>query len=117
MDYGLEGKVALVTGAASGIGKATSELLARNGARDVAADVKGGGIRVNAVCPGAIDTPMMDETFERFPGFRETLTAYVPMGRMGGPDEVAGAIGWLCSDAASFVTGEALTVEGGLLSR
>jgi NAD(P)-dependent dehydrogenase (short-subunit alcohol dehydrogenase family) len=75
------------------------------------------GIRVNAVCPGAIDTPMMDETFERFPGFRETLTAYVPMGRMGGADEVAGAIAWLCSDAASFVTGEALTVEGGLLSR
>ena len=74
-------------------------------------------IRVNAVCPGAIDTPMMDETFERFPGFRETLTAYVPMGRMGGPDEVAGAIAWLSSDAASFVTGEALTVEGGLLSR
>jgi NAD(P)-dependent dehydrogenase (short-subunit alcohol dehydrogenase family) len=75
------------------------------------------GIRVNAVCPGAIDTPMMDATFERFPGFRETLTAYVPMGRMGAPDEVAGAIAWLCSDAASFVTGEALTVEGGLLSR
>lgn len=75
------------------------------------------GIRVNAVCPGAIDTPMMDDTFERFPGFRETLTAYVPMGRMGGPEEVAGAIAWLCSDAASFVTGESMTVEGGLLSR
>jgi NAD(P)-dependent dehydrogenase (short-subunit alcohol dehydrogenase family) len=75
------------------------------------------GIRVNAVCPGAIDTPMMDATFERFPGFRETLTRYVPMGRMGGPEEVAGAIAWLCCDAASFVTGEALTVEGGLLSR
>jgi NAD(P)-dependent dehydrogenase (short-subunit alcohol dehydrogenase family) len=238
MDYGLEGKVALVTGAASGIGKATAELLARNGARVVACDLRAGdgvvaadvtdgetmravvaqavethgrldlaancagvggghgptheypeadfdrivainlrgtwlsmraeleamlrtgggaivnvsstlglrgspfaspysaskhgvlgltktaaleyaqqGIRVNAVCPGAIDTPMMDETFERFPGFRETLTAYVPMGRMGGPEEVAGAIAWLCSDAASFVTGEALTVEGGLLSR
>ena len=75
------------------------------------------GIRINAVCPGAIDTPMMDATFERFPGFRETLTSFVPMGRMGGPEEVAGAIAWLSSDAASFVTGEALTVEGGLLSR
>jgi NAD(P)-dependent dehydrogenase (short-subunit alcohol dehydrogenase family) len=238
MDYGLEGKVALVTGAASGIGRATAALLARSGARVVASDPRAGdgvvaadvtdgeamravvaravetygrldlaancagvggghaatheypeadfdrivainlrgtwlsmraeleamlragggaivnvsstlglrgspfaapysaskhgvlgltktaaleyaqqGIRVNAVCPGAIDTPMMDETFERFPGFRETLTAYVPMGRMGGPEEVAGAIAWLCSDAASFVTGEALTVEGGLLSR
>jgi len=75
------------------------------------------GIRVNAVCPGAIDTPMMDETFERFPGFREALTGFVPMGRMGAPGEVAGAIAWLSSDAASFVAGAALTVEGGLLSR
>jgi NAD(P)-dependent dehydrogenase (short-subunit alcohol dehydrogenase family) len=75
------------------------------------------GIRVNAVCPGAIDTPMMDETFERFPGFREMLTGFVPMGRMGSPAEVATAIAWLCSDAASFVTGEGLTIEGGLLAR
>ena len=74
-------------------------------------------IRVNAVCPGAIDTPMMDQTFERFPGFREALTGFVPLGRMGRPDEVAGPITWLLSDAASFVTGEALSVEGGLLAR
>jgi NAD(P)-dependent dehydrogenase (short-subunit alcohol dehydrogenase family) len=85
--------------------------------RTAALEYAGQGIRVNAVCPGAIDTPMMDATFERFPGFRETLTSYVPMGRMGGPEEVAGAIAWLSCDAASFVTGEALTVEGGLLSR
>jgi NAD(P)-dependent dehydrogenase (short-subunit alcohol dehydrogenase family) len=75
------------------------------------------GIRVNAVCPGAIDTPMMDETFARFPGFRDALTGFVPMGRMGAAPEVAAAIAWLLSDAASFVTGEALTVEGGLVSR
>jgi NAD(P)-dependent dehydrogenase (short-subunit alcohol dehydrogenase family) len=85
--------------------------------RTAALEYAAQGIRVNAVCPGAIDTPMMDATFERFPGFRETLTSYVPMGRMGGPEEVAGAIAWLSCDAASFVTGEALTVEGGLLSR
>jgi NAD(P)-dependent dehydrogenase (short-subunit alcohol dehydrogenase family) len=75
------------------------------------------GIRVNAVCPGAIDTPMMDKTFARFPGFREALTGFVPLGRMGSAAEVAGVIAWLCSDAASFVTGEGLTVEGGLLAR
>jgi NAD(P)-dependent dehydrogenase (short-subunit alcohol dehydrogenase family) len=75
------------------------------------------GVRVNAVCPGAIDTPMMDETFARFPGFREVLVGFVPMGRMGTAAEVANAIAWLLSDAAAFVTGEALTVEGGLLSR
>ena len=75
------------------------------------------GVRVNAVCPGAIDTPMMDDTFARFPGFRELLTGFVPMGRMGAAAEVAGAIAWLSSGAASFVTGDALTVEGGLLAR
>ena len=74
-------------------------------------------IRVNAVCPGAIDTPMMDEVFERFPDFREALTGFVPLGRMGRPDEVAAPIAWLLSDAASFVTGEALSIEGGLLAR
>jgi NAD(P)-dependent dehydrogenase (short-subunit alcohol dehydrogenase family) len=74
-------------------------------------------IRVNAVCPGAIDTPMMDTTFERFPGFREALTGFVPLGRMGHPKEVAAPIAWLLSDAASFITGEALAIEGGLLAR
>jgi NAD(P)-dependent dehydrogenase (short-subunit alcohol dehydrogenase family) len=85
--------------------------------RTAAIEYAQAGIRVNAVCPGAIDTPMMDETFERFPGFRESLIGFVPMGRMGRPAEVAGAIAWLCSDAASFITGESLAVEGGLLAR
>ena len=80
--------------------------------RTAALEYAAQGIRVNAVCPGAIDTPMMDATFERFPGFRETLTSYVPMGRMGGPGEVAGAIAWLSSDAASFVTGRGADRRG-----
>ncbi|MGB0091188.1 MAG: SDR family oxidoreductase [Solirubrobacteraceae bacterium] len=103
--------------AASGIGRATAELFAAQGARVVGSDLDAehskhgvlgltrtaaieyasAGIRVNAVCPGAIDTPMMDETFERFPGFRESLLGFVPLGRMGRPDEVAGVIAWLCS--------------------
>jgi NAD(P)-dependent dehydrogenase (short-subunit alcohol dehydrogenase family) len=85
--------------------------------RTAALEGAGAGIRVNAVCPGAIDTPMMDETFARFPGFREGLLAFVPMGRMGRPEEVAHAIAWLSSQGASFVTGETLSVEGGLLAR
>jgi NAD(P)-dependent dehydrogenase (short-subunit alcohol dehydrogenase family) len=85
--------------------------------RTAAIEYAAGGIRVNAVCPGAIDTPMMDETFERFPGFRESLLGFVPMGRMGRPAEVAAAIAWLSSDAASFITGKYLAVEGGLLAR
>jgi NAD(P)-dependent dehydrogenase (short-subunit alcohol dehydrogenase family) len=85
--------------------------------RTAAIEYAPAGIRINAVCPGAIDTPMMDETFERFPGFRESLLGFVPMARLGRPEEVAAAIAWLASDAASFVTGETLAVEGGLLAR
>jgi NAD(P)-dependent dehydrogenase (short-subunit alcohol dehydrogenase family) len=85
--------------------------------RTAAIEYASAGVRVNAVCPGAIDTPMMDETFERFPGFRESLLGFVPMGRMGRPAEVAAAIAWLSSDASSFITGECLAVEGGLLAR
>jgi NAD(P)-dependent dehydrogenase (short-subunit alcohol dehydrogenase family) len=85
--------------------------------RTAALEYAAQGIRVNAVCPGAIDTPMMDETFERFPGFREMLLGLVPMQRMGRPDEVAHAIAWLSSEGSSFVTGEGVTVEGGLLAR
>jgi NAD(P)-dependent dehydrogenase (short-subunit alcohol dehydrogenase family) len=85
--------------------------------RSAAIEYAPAGIRVNAVCPGAIDTPMMDETFARFPGFREMLLGLVPMQRMGRPDEVAHAIAWLSSEGSSFVTGEGVTVEGGLLAR
>lgn len=85
--------------------------------RTAAIEYASAGIRVNAVCPGAINTPMMDETFERFPGFRESLLGFVPMERLGHPAEVANAIAWLSSDAASFITGESLAVEGGLLAR
>jgi NAD(P)-dependent dehydrogenase (short-subunit alcohol dehydrogenase family) len=85
--------------------------------RSAAIEYAAAGIRVNAVCPGVIDTPMMDETFERFPDFRDALIGFVPLQRMGRPDEVANAIAWLCSEGASFITGESIAVEGGLLAR
>jgi NAD(P)-dependent dehydrogenase (short-subunit alcohol dehydrogenase family) len=70
-------------------------------------------IRVNAVCPGYIDTPMM----ERFTGGtsegREKVIAEEPVGRMGRPEEIAAAVIWLCSDAAAFVIGHAMVVDGG----
>jgi NAD(P)-dependent dehydrogenase (short-subunit alcohol dehydrogenase family) len=85
--------------------------------RSAAIEYAAAGIRINAVCPGVIDTPMMDETFERFPDFRDALIGFVPMQRMGRADEVAHTIAWLCSDGASFITGESIAVEGGLLAR
>jgi NAD(P)-dependent dehydrogenase (short-subunit alcohol dehydrogenase family) len=68
------------------------------------------GIRVNAVCPGVIDTPMVERAFN--PDLIATLAAR-QMGRLGTSEEVAQAVVWLCSDAASFVTGVALPVDGG----
>lgn len=72
------------------------------------------GIRVNAVCPSFIDTPMQERIGRVFhpSEFNEAVSTY-PMGRLGRPNEVAEAILWLASDAASFVTGQALSVDGG----
>ena len=72
-------------------------------------------IRVNAVCPGIIHTSMVDRMFlNRRPDLEDRLAAVEPMGRLGKPEEVAEAVVWLCSDAASFVTGHTMTVDGGI---
>lgn len=70
-------------------------------------------IRVNAVCPGAIETPMLERFMEGSTGGREQMIRTEPIGRIGTPDEIASAVVWLCSDNASFVTGQAIAVDGG----
>lgn len=75
------------------------------------------GIRVNAVCPGFIRTPMLERFLGADPAMEGPLTALEPMGRMGTPEEVAQAVVWLCSDAASFVTGVPLPVDGGWVAK
>ncbi|HET8611806.1 MAG TPA: SDR family oxidoreductase [Sphingomonas sp.] len=70
------------------------------------------GIRVNCVCPGVIETPMT-EAVASDPRIRKLMEDMTPMGRMGRPEEIAGAVLWLCSDAASFVTGHPLVIDGG----
>jgi NAD(P)-dependent dehydrogenase (short-subunit alcohol dehydrogenase family) len=70
------------------------------------------GVRVSAVCPGFIRTPMTAQSM-RDPERLEQIRASEPMGRVGEPEEVAEAVVWLCSDAASFVTGHTMTVDGG----
>ena len=75
------------------------------------------GIRVNAVCPGVIQTPMVERGAQLSPGFDELALSMEPVGRFGQPAEVGEAVVWLCSDAASFVTGIPMQVDGGLVAQ
>jgi NAD(P)-dependent dehydrogenase (short-subunit alcohol dehydrogenase family) len=81
--------------------------------RAAALDYAASNIRVNAVCPGYVDTPMM----ARFTGGtaegRAQVISEEPIGRMGQPEEIANAVLWLCSEAAAFVVGHALVIDGG----
>ncbi len=74
-------------------------------------------IRVNAVCPGVIRTEMADRLIKDDMERERAVTALHPVGRLGTADEVAETVVWLCSDAASFVTGHALAVDGGFVAR
>ena len=78
-----------------------------------ALDYAKSNIRINAVCPGIVETPMMDRFSGGTPEGRERVIAQEPVGRMGKPEEIAAAALWLCSDAAAFVTGHAMVVDGG----
>lgn len=71
------------------------------------------GIRVNAVCPGVIKTPMIDRFTGKSKEVEKQFESMEPVGRLGQPEEVAEAVMWLCSDSSSFVTGDALPVDGG----
>jgi NAD(P)-dependent dehydrogenase (short-subunit alcohol dehydrogenase family) len=71
------------------------------------------GIRVNAICPGTIRTPMYVRRLGDDPTLDARLAAETPIGRLGTPEDVAEAVIWLCSDAAAFITGHSLVVDGG----
>jgi len=150
MNISFEGKVALVTGAASGLGLATAKAFAESGAavaladwngkvvrsvaeelaakghkhgvigltKSAALDYAARGIRINAVCPGLIHTPMADQMMAA--GQADALNAMlkdVPIGRLGRAEEIADAVLWLCSSAASLMVGHALAVDGGYTIR
>lgn len=82
--------------------------------RALAVDHVGDGIRVNAVCPGTVDTPWVQRLVDEAGEDIEALRARQPMGRLGTPVEIADAVLYLASDAAAFVTGTALVIDGGL---
>jgi NAD(P)-dependent dehydrogenase (short-subunit alcohol dehydrogenase family) len=75
------------------------------------------GVRVNAVCPGAVDTPMLRASMAGSQEIEKMVLRSQPTGRFGTPEEIAEAAVWLCSDRSSFVTGESLLVDGGSVAR
>jgi NAD(P)-dependent dehydrogenase (short-subunit alcohol dehydrogenase family) len=81
--------------------------------RAAALDHSADGLRINAICPGGIRTALAEGVFAQQPGMEEQLTSMHPIARLGTPDEVGRAVAWLCSDAASFITGTAIPVDGG----
>jgi NAD(P)-dependent dehydrogenase (short-subunit alcohol dehydrogenase family) len=90
--------------------------------RAAALEFAGSGIRVNAVCPGIVQTEGLDRAWQTIPAVSITQAKVramqeIPAGRIGRPGEVAAAVLWLCSDAASYVTGQAIVVDGGLSIR
>lgn len=81
--------------------------------RVAALDYAAQGIRVNAVCPGSIETPLFEEAAAADPELRGLVEAGHPIARLGRPEEIADAVVWLVSDASTFVTGQPILVDGG----
>jgi NAD(P)-dependent dehydrogenase (short-subunit alcohol dehydrogenase family) len=81
--------------------------------RSAALDYAAQNIRINAVCPGIIETSMMQRFTEGTAEGRERVIAQEPVGRMGKPEEIAAAVLWLCSDPAAFMIGHAMVIDGG----
>ena len=88
--------------------------------RDMARDLGPHQIRVNAICPGCIDTPMMERSLNRngdASSAKQHMTSAIPLKRLGNPMEIANAVAFLASDLASYISGVALVVDGGLLAQ
>lgn len=88
--------------------------------RDMARDLGPYNIRVNGICPGCIDTPMMDRSLDRNPdasSAKRKMESAVPLRRLGSPNEVANAVAFLASDLASYISGISLVIDGGLMAQ
>lgn len=75
------------------------------------------GVRVNAICPGSVDTPMLQRVMNQSPVIEKLVRNSLPGGRLAAPEEIAEAAVWLCCDRASFVSGESMLVDAGAVAR
>jgi NAD(P)-dependent dehydrogenase (short-subunit alcohol dehydrogenase family) len=101
-----------------GLGPYSASKFGVNGLTKASAlDYASKNIRINSVCPGVVQTPLLDRLIDAEPRFRETLLAETPLGRIARPEEIAEAVVWLCSDRASFITGHNLVVDGGFTAK
>ena len=104
-----------------GMGYAPAYTAAKHGVigltKNAAIEYAKKNIRVNAICPGLVETNMTETADLNRPGFLEATTKLEPIGRIAQPEEMASAVVWLCSDGASYVTGHAMAVDGGFVAR
>lgn len=85
--------------------------------RSAAVEYADRGIRINAVAPGLVDTPLMERIYASNPEMREEADSWQPIGRPAKPEEIAEAVVWLCSDRASYVVGHIMAVDGGFVAQ
>ena len=122
LDHG-GGAIVNTSSTAGAVGIATSAdyVSAKHGVvgvtRAAAVDYSGKGIRVNAVLPGAVDTPMLQNALKDHPTLRQIVAEDHPIGRVGEPWEIAETVAWLLSDAASYITGATIAVDGAYTAR
>ncbi|WP_245739774.1 SDR family NAD(P)-dependent oxidoreductase [Thermoflavimicrobium dichotomicum] len=74
-------------------------------------------IRINAVCPGAIRTPMLEKVFNETGITQSQYESQIPINRIGDPNDIAHSVTWLCSDEASYITGHIMVIDGGVSAR
>ncbi len=106
--------VALMGAATSQISYTASKGAVLSMTRELAVEFARRGVRVNALCPGPVNTPLLQELFAKDPERAEKRLVHLPMGRFGEPEEIAAAAAFLASDDASFITASTFLVDGGL---
>lgn len=106
--------VALMGAATSQISYSASKGGVLSMSRELGVQFARDGIRVNALCPGPVNTPLLQELFAKDPVAAQRRLVHVPMGRFAEPEEMAAAVAFLASDDASFITANTFTVDGGI---